>query len=682
MEKALDAVLKKVASDTSLLPDEINTIVLSFASSQPPETRSRGYLALSAYCQAIRKQQKVTGKQPDPATNTLADTFTPEVRSRLQETDPSPVLNALNFLTAFFAVDAAAAAAIFLKDGILELTMDAVDVNSSSETAIAVAHLLAQAAGDKQCRAQMAGPCLEWLESQFRLSQDSGLKAATAVALIKLAKGGAADAADAPGAGLNAGAEPELVDEEALAAAMSGMMLKDGDKSTALADEVEVLAYLSSNPAVKDMLSRDEKFLKKLFALVPQRKKLRTPEADTAIIFGVVAIVGQLCAYKPRLTEEQAQMEKLRKMAQEKQGKKRDDNASLEEEPEVKARVRRLVAAGVLDVFPAALALSSTRGMQVNISRALLCIIEDAENRGKVLQSGGGKVLMTIIKHALSTEDGKARKVTDVDPVYLDAIQALAKLAITASPVQVFGPNEGTMADAIRPLSALLQHDSANLLQRFEALMALTNLASQSPDIATRVANSDGLLNKLEMLLLQDHVLVRRAAVELLCNLIAGSDAVYERYQTKSRLHVLLALSDVEDLATRLASAGALATLTASQGACVALAQLQQEKHNVARILARLIDPSSLEPSVVDDSESPAPEETDPGLVHRGVVIVRNLLVHAGSAELRKAMVQQVKAVNLHLALVKLLKTQSTNPNPALVRPLAEAIKCINDNST
>ncbi|KAL1742023.1 myosin-binding striated muscle assembly central-domain-containing protein, partial [Schizophyllum fasciatum] len=391
MAHSLDVILKKLASDSSLLPDELNTLVLSFASTEPPETRSRGYLTLSAYCSAIRKQQKVTGKHPDPATESLADNFTPAIRSRLQETDPTPVLTALNFLTALFAVDVATAATIFQKDGIQELIMDAVDVNNSPGIGIAVAHLLAQAAGDKQCRAQMAGPCLEWLESQFRVTQDSGLKAAAAVALIKLAKGGAADAADALGAGLNSGAEPELVDEEALAAAMSGMLLKDGDSSTALADEVEVLAYLSSNPAVKDMLSRDEKFLEKLFSLVPQRKRLRTPEADTTIIFGVVAIAGQLCAYKPRLSEEQAQMEKLRRMAQEKQGKKQDDNSALQEDPEVKARIRRLVAAGVLDVFPAALALSSTRGIQVNISRALLCIVEDTENRGKVLQSGGGK---------------------------------------------------------------------------------------------------------------------------------------------------------------------------------------------------------------------------------------------------------------------------------------------------
>ncbi|TRM66231.1 armadillo-type protein [Schizophyllum amplum] len=656
MEKSLDAVLKKLASDTALLPDEINTIVLSFASTEASETRSRGYLTLSAYCQAIRKQHKVTGKHPDPATEALASTFTPEIRSGLEETDPPPLLTALNFFTALFAVDGPVAATVLQKDGILELIMDIVDLNTSPEMGIAVAHLLAQAAGDKQCRTLLAGSCREWIEGQFRTAKDPGLKAAAAVTLVKLTKGGALDAAEAAPGGLGATVteDPGIVDEEDLASAMRSMLLESGDRSTALADEVEVLAYLSSNPSVKDMLSRDDKFLRKLFALVPQRKKLRTPEADTTLIFGVVAIAGQLCAYKPRLTEEQAQMEKLRTMARAKQGKEQDTSSALDEDEEVKARVRRLVAAGVLDVFPAALSLSSSRGMQVNIARALLCIIEDKENRGKVLQSGGGKVLMTLIKQTTSTENGKARQTSELDPPDLEAIQALAKLAITASPVQVFGPNEGTMIDVIRPFSALLQHNNANLLQRFEALMALTNLASQSPELAARVSTSEGLLNKLEMLLLQDHALVRRAAVELLCNLVAGSDSVYERYQTKSRLHVLLALSDVEDLPTRLASAGALATLTASPSA-------SQEKHNVSRILARLIDPTALEPSVTEE-EAVAPEQTDPGLVHRGVVIVRNLLLHCGSPDLQKAMVKEVKAVNLHVALIDLLKAQQSNP--------------------
>jgi hypothetical protein len=199
-----------------------------------------------------------------------------------------------------------------------------------------------------------------------------------------------------------------------------------------------------------------------------------------------------------------------------------------------------------------------------------------------------------------------------VEESVLDAIQALAKFAITASPLHVFGPDQGSTLDAIRPFSILLLHPSSSLLQQFEALMALTNLSSTSPEASTRISKSEGLMNKVEFMLLDDNQLVQRASTELICNLIAGSEEVFDKYggqeetaSSKSKLQILVALSDVEDPHTRLAASGALATVTSSPNACKALYSLQMERHRVLPILTQLIDPTSEDDDTPPDPASP-----------------------------------------------------------------------------
>jgi myosin-1 len=335
--------------------------------------------------------------------------------------------------------------------------------------------------------------------------------------------------------------------------------------------------------------------------------------------------------------------------------------------------------AGVMETFSTAVRTDSP-GIRVNIGKALLSITEDKENRGIVLQRGGAKVLITVLKHATSATTYN-RDATALDATYLDAVQALAKLAITSSPVQVFGPSEGVMYDVIRPLSSMLQHPSSTLLQRFESMMALTNLSSQSVEVASRIAGAEGLLSKVEFLLLEEHTLIRRAAMELLCNLIVGSDTVFERYggegnlsSVKSRLQVVLALSDVDDLPTRLAAAGALATLTAAPGACQALVTLQLERHRVIPILAQLIDPSAARSHDTRYAEM-VENETHPGLVHRGIICARNIVLSIGDEESRKRLSKEANETGLSEGLTSIMRAQSVDA--AILRATAETLKVL-----
>ncbi|KAJ4296436.1 SWI5-dependent HO expression protein 4 [Kalmusia sp. IMI 367209] len=81
-------------------------------------------------------------------------------------------------------------------------------------------------------------------------------------------------------------------------------------------------------------------------------------------------------------------------------------------------------------------------------------------------------------------------------------------------------------------------------------------------------------------LLLSQNTLVRRAATELLCNLMASPHCA-EKFADGSgragaRLHLLCALTDVDDTATRSAAGGALAMLLSIDLAVMELLKLEK----------------------------------------------------------------------------------------------------------
>ncbi|KAK2461431.1 hypothetical protein APHAL10511_005894 [Amanita phalloides] len=669
MAANIDALLKKIQQGpTSLLPDELDDLVSSFAPSQAESQRSKAYLILSSYCQSIRSALGAGGKQPDPATDHLASRLEGSIVDRIDSCDECSIVVATSFFGALFQVDWESASVIFQKDGMLSRIMETTDILPTPSVNLAVAHLLSLACSHKQCRLIITSGVTEWLRAESRQIADARVRAAAAIALIKLSKGYAVDSAEVTQGSSDGMSENDLTN------LMKELVIR-GEKSS-VQDAVEGLAYLSVDPRIKEQLSKDEAFLKAVFSLV-QRRKTAPPDAlNNSLLYGILLLVANICTYRPQLTEELQHVEKLKKMANANKNHS-EETVKLDDNHHVKLRVRRMVDAEVLAVFGVTSSYMDSSGIRLCASKALLSIIEDRNHRGKVLQSGGAKILGLIIKHSfMATNDSEQTGGKDNAP--LDAIQALAKLAITSSPMQVFGPNEGAMYDVIRPFSLMVQHESASLLQRFEVMMALTNLATQSPELASRIAKADGLVSRVELLLLEDHVLVRRAAMELICNLIAGSDDIFEKYgggenevMTRSKLRVLFALSDVDDVPTRAAASGALATLTISANACRGIVMLQKEAHRALHILTLLIDPSSVPEDKRDEEEF----KTEPGLVHRGIVCVRNLFANTTEEATLKLMVREAQEAGLVLALSRVVKGGKVEDN--MLRPAVEALERI-----
>lgn len=92
---------------------------------------------------------------------------------------------------------------------------------------------------------------------------------------------------------------------------------------------------------------------------------------------------------------------KLRRMAKASSVAKDAATDVLEDDEHVKQRCQVVVKCGGLEVLSMALRMGDSRGIKVAASKGFLGLTEDKENRGRILQSGGSKALMTFILKTL-----------------------------------------------------------------------------------------------------------------------------------------------------------------------------------------------------------------------------------------------------------------------------------------
>ncbi|KAF8604927.1 ARM repeat-containing protein [Ceratobasidium sp. AG-I] len=683
-----------------LRPEDVSLLFDSFLPSSIPSSRSLTYIILAKFCSIIR-QKAGSGNAPDP----VATIFRTELDSRLSATKAEPVTSALGFLHALFQVDSTAAATLFAQPETTSSLEDIPEIfaDSSSPVLRPLASLLAQAASNATCRTLIDDRGKAWLTIQSRQTRDPQLRAAAAVALTKLVRG-------TPNTSLES--QTKEVDdtqklrkeEEALLQVMSNLVISGStdagvtDNNTSLVDSIEGLTHLSAASEHKDVLARDTDFLEKIFALVPvvsssskasaqlrshYTEVLRDNRDNTVLLFGIASIINNLASYRPPRSQTDRAIEQLRRTAT--PGAKLnalpipvDDPA--EADSAVAARAQLLLEAGVLPAL-SALAQSTSIGVRRAAGSAYLGLVTAQSNRGKAIQGGAVKALLHISQRATydrpppSTATPSTNATSELTPGDLLALQALAKLAITHPPNLLFGP---TPRAAIGPLSNLLTHHDASTLQQFEALMALTNIATVD---AEGVVKGTGIRH-VEDLMLADHKMVRRASVELLCNLV-GSDDVWTRYTgegdaeaesgaskaIQSRLHVLMALSDVDDLPTRRAASGALAMLTSSAPAVNSLLGLERGPSRLTQVVRELVLPSDDTQDDDDEGEDSPPQEHDSSLTLRGATIARNML-HNSAPEFKVDLISAAQETGLLAALLEIVQGEDETSK----RSAAEAL--------
>lgn len=359
---------------------------------------------------------------------------------------------------------------------------------------------------------------------------------------------------------------------------------------------VEGLAYATIQPTVKEDVAHNKELLKTLVDV------LAHAPPKSPLTYGALSIFQNLTRYLPVQSEEEKKINQLKAYANA-AGKLAAPNP-LNDNEHVSERCRLIFEAGITPVLVTHSRYGSTASLSIIVS-IIHALSTTPSIRGQLAQQGAVNLLIATFV-ALPDSEDRTRRV---------AAHALARILISINPALVFGGTRSRpQSSAIRPLLAILTPDptaeTRDLLPAFEALMAFTNLASTGDaETLTNIIRAAWPIVEND-LLLSSNTLVSKAAAELVCNLVQQSVEGIALYadgtpQAFNRLHVLLALADAEDEATRSAAGGALASLTAYE--------------EVVRAVL-------LRPRGVDVLLGLCKEEESEDLRHRGVVAVCNLV--------------------------------------------------------
>ncbi|KAG5849102.1 protein unc-45 homolog A-like [Anguilla rostrata] len=302
---------------------------------------------------------------------------------------------------------------------------------------------------------------------------------------------------------------------------------------------VEGLAYLTFDADVKEELAEDGHALSAMFQLAKSE--------DKTVLFAVGSTLVN-CTNSYDVDKPDPQMVELAKYAKQHVPEEHPKDAP----PFIQQRLAKLLEAGVVSALVCMVKQESpalTDACRECVSRVFLALVDRQEDRGTVVAQGGGKALIPLASEG--TDLGKTK-----------AAQALAKITITSNPEIAF-PGE-RVYEVVRPLVSLLTLD-CTLLQNFEALMALTNLAGISERLRQKIIKEKAV-PKVEGYMFEEHDLVRAAATECMCNLVLSTEVQKLFVATgNDRLKLLVLYSGEDDERLRKAAAGTLAMLTSEQ---------------------------------------------------------------------------------------------------------------------
>ena len=301
----------------------------------------------------------------------------------------------------------------------------------------------------------------------------------------------------------------------------------------------EGLAYLTVDAEVKEILVDDKDTLNLLLDLAKSD--------DNCVTYAVCnALCNLTNSYdKP---ERNPELEKVAEFAKQPVPKPHD----MDSEEHVKGRIDELMANGLVTAL-VNLKVTSPTSKEM-ISRVFHAIVEDQNHRGQVVQLGGAKVLLPL------TEKG-TEKGMDL------AAQAIAKIGITSDPRLAF-PGQRNM-EVVRPLIKLM-HFKKDGLQKFESLMALTNLASMNDDVRKRIMKEGGF-QAIEACMFEEDDMIRQAATECMCNLVLNESAFnkFKNFEdVTERLKLVVLYCGEEPMELARAAAGCLAILTSDVVIC------------------------------------------------------------------------------------------------------------------
>jgi hypothetical protein len=609
-----------------LIDDEGFDVILSSLDYRLPiDVRSQATLATAKYLEV----SKDVGRER----------FSRLIAAKVANARNDDLIAAFSAAAAVFPVAPAVTSSLFLTDGFLQSVVPLLHREAKSpKVEVALLELFNAACLDRTCREAIEKNCGEWLSHIL----SNGTDASSELAAVVLAKVRASEKHD--GSESNGKTHEDDTSVQRLVDRFKSQSLNFHVSS--FSNLIEGLAFSSMKPEVKEQLTHDPIFLKGLFDVLTSNLE------DTSLLYGGLMIIANLTRYLPTLSEEQRKMSELKAYAE--ASKASATSHTLDDDEHVMARCNTLIDAKIMSLLNEC-GKSSLKSIHDLTSKIILSLSKNQKYRGKLAQQGCVKLLLSI----LGPKSGSP--VPTFNETTQNASHALARILISVNPSHVF-PFSGfpQITSAIRPLVVLLSPSQASfsvdqprdLLPIFESLLALTNLAS-SPDSTAAESIVRQAWDALEDLLLSTNTLIQRASCELICNLMTCESGVVKfadgSKRASQRLHILLALTDVDDIATRRASGGALAMLTEYDAAIAAIL----ERPRGVNLLLGLCGESN------DD------------LVHRGIVCIRNLTCTA-SGDIGSRARDAVRQNNGVDILKNCLKRCS---NPSILQAGVEALK-------
>lgn len=343
---------------------------------------------------------------------------------------------------------------------------------------------------------------------------------------------------------------------------------------------IEALSYVITTTSVKNAFVRRPLAVTSVFHVDFPASKTSSSDHHahvgyrSNVYYGIGYILHHVLTSESALKKKQMdgmemsaeQYEELQKALKQKSALEDGDSPE-----QVHTRVKHLLQSrDVLATLVQLLKYATTKSQNV-VEMAVLSALhaaEVAEFRGSLVQSGVLQSLLPLSLSSISSNasgGGATAKKPLAKPLGTKisnaAGQAIAKILISTNPNLL---PSASLLSCIRPLLDLCKGET-QLLQ-FEALMALTNIASVSDETKNRIVGEPQGLATLQYLQFSEHELVRRASTEAVCNLLPNEEVIEKVFMNEEKLRLWLAFASVEeeeeDVETARAAGGALAMVS------------------------------------------------------------------------------------------------------------------------
>lgn len=369
----------------------------------------------------------------------------------------------------------------------------------------------------------------------------------------------------------------------------------EGTSTDLQACTVEGLAYLSLNTSLRKRFRDDESCVERMVELLEKATK-ESASPDTLLIYALLSIVANLVAMKDVYNSKE---EKTKKFLKE-YGHPGERHAGRAEDSQEEIMLfnRHLLTEHTivgtiseLKVYKSELNRNVLVNQLIRIIYMISQVQEKAIRQELVIQGSVNVLLNFLIKGSSINKEGETRPLDVSDEELIElrifALRALAKLVISVNPqlsfkkydiktaipflVELLGPDISKYAGTLtlETASEGYLYDKVTNLDKYEALLALTNLSSiESTDGLKKVIIDKTFDKHLDNFIVDfDNLETQRAAWELVSNLILEPSLLVkffnlEQLENAKRLDVLVKLLNANDEKLQTTIAGLLANAT------------------------------------------------------------------------------------------------------------------------